>query len=128
VRKTKTFADERIYLNSEAAVLGFEDRDAAITFLESYIGWEFTPSEPEESHEPIEQLEFQVTMMIDFGFGPQTIDLGKIASTCEDDGWREEVQQMANTLGRKYVARNYPDKKWSELSKQVGIMPAPRPA
>jgi len=123
VRKTRTFVDERIYLNAETAILGFDDRESAIQFIQSYIGWTFEqPKEPDET-QPTTMYEFVVTVMVDFGFGPQTIDLGKIANICEKDGWQEEVQKTANTLARKYIAKNHPDKKWGELSKQVGIMP-----
>ena len=131
-RKIRTFTDERVYLNAEATILGFGDRDAAITFLKTYIDWEFQSTPDEVSDEvtppPSTMYEFQVIMMVDLGFGPQKVNLGKVGNNCNEGTWQEDVQEASDKLGKAYILKHHPDKEWNKLSKQVGFIPAPHPA
>jgi len=123
VKKVATAADERLYLDGEATTLGFESEEAALNFIEAYIGWSYADEEEvvEESSAPLHR--FEATIMLDFGSGPQTDSLGYIESACEHEEWREELAAEADKLARRYFSKEHPNKDWDKVRKQVSFQP-----
>lgn len=127
VKKFGTPHDPRESLEDQKDQIEFNTEDEAYGFVKKYINWEWQEEaeelpKGEEGLNPI-SYSFNVYMLSDVGFGPQKTKLGQLLSDCRSDQWYEELTKEADKRAEKYLKENYPDKKISEIKRDVKITP-----
>lgn len=121
VKKILTAEDERVTLANNDKMDFFDSEEAAISSIKQYIKWQYkdeavvaaTDNKKEEPKETILHR-FIAYMIVDFGFGPQSIDLGIITSECNSENSFQELETEAGVLAVNYISK-YVSEKHVEL-------------
>lgn len=126
--KTPTIKDDREFFQEEETLLSFGDEDKAIVFIKGYVDWSYVEPEPEPMEviplEPVE-LRFLAEMMVDFGTGPQMVELGNIVVDGQDDDWHTKAELSGAAMGEAWLIKEYPELDVKKVRRDIKIRPIP---